>query len=355
MATAILEAEVVKLDAHPIPLVVDPREQLLMLVRGSQITIPDLQSMISHWPQGIHPEIEKLDEYVQETLQYILPSSDDEKRLRKMTASKFDLFGASWWPYASYEALRVVTCMSIWLFAWDDETDSLEFTSVSNDWSKASTFREKTIEYLQHSLSGSSKIGLSGRSTDPFITSFRPVGEAISKTCNDRQISTLLDELVFFVNMSAEEQKLQVMHRLPTIKEYMQRRLGTSAVRVCLATIEYAYGITLSKEILDDEAMQCIWHETNVIVSVTNDILSVRKEVAQSQVDSLIPLLAPQLGSAQAAINHAVEIVQSSIQRFEQAEKQILEGYAQEPEVYEDVRKFIEGCKYACTSNLNWR
>ncbi|KAI0833178.1 terpenoid synthase [Hypoxylon sp. FL0890] len=374
MAATIREIGVASLETQSIPSSVSTREQLLMSIRGSRVIIPDLQSMISHWPQGIHTEVARLDDYVQRTLTCLSSHSNNETRLRRLRASNIALFGASWWPYASYEALEIVTCLSIWLFAWDDETDSLEFSSVISDWDKASTFRQRTIDYLQRILSSNPESEPSNTSIDPIISLFRPVGEAISKTCNDRQVKTFLNELLFYVNMCGEEQKFQMAHRLPTVEEYVRLRLGSGAVRVCFGTIEYAYGITLPQQVMDDEAMQRIWHEANVIIYTTNDILSVKKEVvsletsvldplpfshidtsqAQSQVDSLVPLLSLELGSVQAAINQAVDIVRSSIERFDAAEMEILERYSATPEVQEDIRKSIDGCKYACTSNLNW-
>ncbi|KAI1389854.1 terpenoid synthase [Hypoxylon trugodes] len=343
-------------EAHPQKVIANPREQLLKRIRGSHVTIPDLQSMISHWPQGVYPEVERLDDYVQETLTNTLSLSNDNTRLRKLKASNIALFGASWWPFASsYEALEIVTCLALWLFAWDDETDSAEFSSIIRDWDKASTFRQRTIDYLRASLSGSPESKLAEISTEPIIAVFKPVGGAIYKSCNDRQINTLLDELIFYLNMCGEEQKLQVAHRLPTIEEYVRFRMGSGAVRVCFATIEYAYGLTLPDEVMADEDMQQIWHEANVIIYTTNDILSMKKEIAQSQVDSLVPLLTLQLGSVQGAMDHAVDMVRTSVRRLDAAEAQILRRYASTPKVQEDILKFIDGCKYACTSNLNWR
>ncbi|KAI1104702.1 terpenoid synthase [Jackrogersella minutella] len=353
MAKTIKNVEIVSLEVEPEPLPVT-RENLLLSLRGCHVTIPDLQSMIGHWPQGVHPEVKRLEKYVQDTIASILPSPINETRFRTLEASNFALFAASWWPYAPYEALEIGTCLAIWLFAWDDETDSPEYSTIVNDWDECSTFRQKTMDYLQESLSGNSQSNLSAISTNPIITAFRPVGEAISKSCDNRQISMFLNELLYFVQMCGEEQKLQMAHRLPTVEEYIRRRLGSGAVRIMFATTEYAYDITLSQEILDDEAMQRLCEEANILICITNDLLSLKKEVALSQVDSMIPLLSLELGSVQAAINHATEAVRSSIQKIDAAEAEILARYSSTPEVREDIRKFIEGCKYACTCNLNW-
>lgn len=68
--------------------------------------------------------------------------------------------------------------------------------------------------------------------------------------------------------MSEEEQAYQATPHLPTVEEYTSRRMGSSVVRVCIAITEYAYAINLPGEIMQDEAMQSIWHETNLIVSM---------------------------------------------------------------------------------------
>lgn len=47
---------------------VEEREQLLALMRGARVRIPDMQRLMSHWPQGVHPEVERLDEDVKTTL-----------------------------------------------------------------------------------------------------------------------------------------------------------------------------------------------------------------------------------------------------------------------------------------------
>ncbi|KAI0885574.1 terpenoid synthase [Annulohypoxylon maeteangense] len=354
MAACIQQVEATRPTTTPTAPPVSPRERLLSSIRGCRITIPDLQSMIRHWPQGVHPEIERLEEHVQKTFASMSSSFRGTTRFRKLKSSNMTFFGASWWPFASYEALKTVTSMSIWLFAWDDEIDSHEFSTIIKDSENASTFRQKTMDYVQQSLSGSSESQLSSISTDTIITGFKPVGQAISKSCNDRQVTRFLNEMSFFIKSCGDEQQFQLTNRLPTVEEYVCCRLGTGAVRVCLATIEYVYGITLSQEVMDDEAMQQIWHETNVIIGTTNDILSFKKEIAQSQVDSLVALLSLECGSVQAAVNHAVGIVRSATLRLEAAERDILDRYSSMPAVQEDIRKFVEGCKHACTSNLNW-
>lgn len=60
----------------------------------------------------------------------------------------------------------------------------------------------------------------------------------------------LFSQIDFFVEMSGVEQKVQLSGKLPTVDEYRQRRMGTSAVTVCLAIAEYVVISGLHQPIL---------------------------------------------------------------------------------------------------------
>lgn len=61
------------------------------------------------------------------------------------------------------------------------ETDSHEFSTMINDYEKSSAFRKETIRYIQAVLTKSDDIPLSHISTNPIITNFEHVAEAILK------------------------------------------------------------------------------------------------------------------------------------------------------------------------------
>ncbi|KAI0533791.1 terpenoid synthase [Xylaria digitata] len=331
------------------------RKELVASIRGTEVVIPDFQSLLSHWPAQVHEEVGRLSEDVQRRLESIFASAEDKSRIQWLTACKLDLFGASWWPSAPFENLVITTALAVWLFAWDDETDSLEFSPLLEDFEKSCKFRKDTTRYIEAAVSlPPDQNILNSASKDRLITNFLPVGQAIARSYDDRQLNTFLRELRFFVEMNEEEQKHQMMAALPSVEDYIRRREGTSATRVCLALTEYAVGFRLPAAIMESIEMQAIWHEANMIISTMNDVLSLKKEVDQSQVDTLIPLLSMRLGSVQAAIGKATDMVRSSIERFEAMERQLLQSCLSNPQLHDNVRIYIDSCKYACTANLNW-
>ncbi|KAI1076839.1 hypothetical protein F5B20DRAFT_553924, partial [Whalleya microplaca] len=76
------------------------RERLLAFMRGTNINIQDLQRLTRHWPQRVHPEVARLEEDANRTLEAIFTSPKDKDRLRKMKQSRIALLAASWWAYA---------------------------------------------------------------------------------------------------------------------------------------------------------------------------------------------------------------------------------------------------------------
>lgn len=231
----------------------DPREYIISQLRGSTVMVPDLQAMIAHWPAGVNAELDALEKETNERFEWLFPGAANAKRLKRMKSTKACLFGASWWPYASYEALCIATWLSIWLFVWDDETDSAEFADLVHNLPKANEFRRETMDFIRESLgyyegadsettpssapttaSSSSSLG----SENLIISSFEPVGKAISDFQALDVTKRFYNELDYFVKMSEQEQEVQMTGKLPSVAEYMDRRMGSSAVRVCLAITE---------------------------------------------------------------------------------------------------------------------
>lgn len=145
-----------------------------------------------------------------------------------MKAADAALFGASWWPYASYETLKIATYLSIWVrivtflsvtlrFISDSqfasfshgtmvrfirgnvagliqsfpaESDSAEFSNLITDLVAAQKFRTETINYARKCLEGDKEVLDKERPSSTIIASFRPVGEAIAEHCTAGETST---------------------------------------------------------------------------------------------------------------------------------------------------------------------
>ena len=54
------------------------------------------------------------------------------------------------------------------------------------------------------------------------------------------QLQSISEELDLFVNQAEVEQEFQLSGILPSVEQYQERRMGTSAVTILLAQTEYA-------------------------------------------------------------------------------------------------------------------
>ncbi|KAE8149091.1 terpenoid synthase [Aspergillus avenaceus] len=330
----------------------NPRQRLLLQLRGHSFVIPDLQRVFAHWPQAINPEVGRLRKDVEARMEDFFP---DGKIARKMREAKVAEFGASWWPYASWDRLCIATYLSFWLFAWDDETDSTEISDLVHHDGRASAFRQETKSFIHASLADEfDQPALLSGSRNPFIANFGTVGRAIAKSCTPEQRKTFLEELDFFLDMTHLEQLVQSSDELPTVEEYSRRRMGSGAVGVCLAITAYAYDMAISPLLMSTKSMQKLWDLTNVIICTTNDMISLKKEIEHDQTDSLIPLLyAERGGSLQDAVDTAARTVCNSVAEFDRVAEAFLIDNQEDPQLG-NLSKFIDGCKFACTANLNW-
>ena len=75
----------------------------------------------------------------------------------------------------------------------------------------------------------------------------------------------------------------------------------------------------------------------------------------QGQVDSLLPILFHNCRDAQTAADVATAFLETAVTGFEEAATSLLKTVTGPEKLSEDVGRFIEGCRFACTANLNWR
>ena len=187
------------------------------------------------------------------------------------------------------------------------------------------------------------------------ITSFKEIGEGLMKQCSYDQRRWLMDEIEHFVRLVAVEQQNSLSGTLSSIEEYQQRRMGTGGVPVCLSITDFAWKFELPHWIIRDVEFQSLFDATNIIIGTTNDILSVKKEIAAEQVDTLVPLLFVKSGwNLQVAIDEATGLLEEAAAKFQKSKVRLLEMTAVDKGMNGMLEKIIKGCEYACTGNLAW-
>jgi hypothetical protein len=277
------------------------------------------------------------------------------KTLNALQASDFGFFGATWWPSANFDELRICTYLAIWLLTWDDETD-LNNGTMLNEFGAAKAYRDQTLAYVRYCLD----IDCSKSSpevTNRVILNFKPIGVAIMHAYTVEQRRTVYEQIRFLVDMSGQEQHFRLSGTIPSIEEFWRYRLGSSAVTVCIALIEFSggEGMTLPVEFHNDVDVRSICTYTNKIISATNDLVSLKKEIKKDAIDSLVPILFFHLGDVQMAITEVIAFIATEIKNMDVAVASLSERYESTgDDLRRRVEHFVDGCKHYTTGNLTW-
>jgi hypothetical protein len=163
-----------------------------------------------------------------------------------------------------------------------------------------------------------------------------------SKEARDRFAETVYE----FV-LGVRESQATWAKGMTTFEYYRDRRLRTVGTNPCIAIMQWAYDLTLSQSIWDHEATQAVTREVATSDFLWNDIVSLRKEIDDGDVDSSIPVIVWNEGcSAQVAVDRCVKMVEESWTRLLEAEKRLLEAHSSESEkTRRDIAVLVGGCK----------
>ncbi|KAI8293167.1 hypothetical protein K4K59_005890 [Colletotrichum sp. SAR11_240] len=202
------------------------------------------------------------------------------------------------------------------LFIWDDDA---EVGDLANDFQAAQTFRKETIEYVRRCL-GLDEVDCVTREPpeSKIIAFFKVIGDASCQAYG--------------------------------VEEYVETRMGTSAVNVT----SFFNEVPLPIKMLADPYMKVVWDKTNIIIWATNDLLSLKKEVGQQTVDSIVPLLFREFGSLDLAVSMVVETIEKAVEDFDYAAYILTERYSGDESLTGNLKTYLNACRLNCTGNLNW-
>ncbi|KAG4429838.1 hypothetical protein IFR05_014676 [Cadophora sp. M221] len=191
-------------------------------------------------------------------------------------------------------------------------------------------------------------------SSHTIIESFRVIGYELKLAYTVEQRQNFFEDMKFYIATTETEQRYKLDGKIPSLEEYWEARMGTSAVAACLAMIELVHHIKGPYQSTNHPSLKALSDEANIIVVITNDMLSLKKEIAQRQIDSLIPFSVPVYGGVQEAIDQAHIDLLASVSRFDAETKKILSEPNTTGMSDSELRIFVEGCRKCWVGNFNW-
>ena len=227
-------------------------------------------------------------------------------------------------------------------FFWDDEIDCGTLTEHRE---QTEAYCDDTLKFIRHCLQPEleGEIPAPGRlhNCGPWINMGRAMQEQ-SKEARDRFAESLYE----FV-LGVRESQATWAKGITTFEYYMDRRLRTVGAKPCVAIMQWAYGLTLPQSIWNHEATKAITREVAISDFLWNDIVSLRKEIDDGDIDSSIPVIVWNEGcSAQVAVDRCVKMVEESWARLLDAERRLVDAHAGESEkTKRDIEVLVGGCK----------
>ncbi|KAK0609406.1 isoprenoid synthase domain-containing protein [Immersiella caudata] len=294
-------------------------------LRGSVLRVPNLDSVYGRWKQGLNSHYDRL---VMEINQQ-LDGCFQEERANAAKSMDFALLTCRSYPCADWPQLRGMGLFLVFLHLFDDEFDRKADTNVkdqASDLNLSNKYRLGMYHFVESALLNGAP---NYNDIEKTLIGFAPVCNFFSaivpalRDAPNISIPRFLKDLEFFMGPSNEEQhRLTLERRFPTVEQYDAFRLGTGAVDSICDLHQYVAGTNLPDAIARAPEVMTMRREASIQTCVCNDLLSLRKELNDMTLTSLIPIHLHESGaSMDEIVGKLVQELSRSADAFDAAAK----------------------------------
>ncbi|KAK1585168.1 isoprenoid synthase domain-containing protein [Colletotrichum navitas] len=291
--------------------------QLASQLDGRVIIIPDLRRMLSHWPSGrnVHaPDIEVL---INGLLDKDNAPAQDIANVREANPT---LLASSLWPNVSKGKLGTLTLMVLWQGRLDDYIEALEYKSQA----KAKEFRSNAKGYIAHYLQLSE--GPTEPAMTPIISDFQPVAKMVCQQYDEDQRRKLKASLFEYIDSTVQEMRYIDSGEVPTDLKYDMLRKKTAGTGPLCALAEFASGLEWPSTVFNSHPFKMMLQSVAIVVGLTNDLLSLRKELRKGRTLSVVPvrLWNNPDGDLEAVVGEVVDDIEKAVRQFDICERRLI-------------------------------
>ncbi|ABX05626.1 MAG TPA: hypothetical protein DEF47_19990 [Herpetosiphon sp.] len=263
---------------------------LQQLARTVPATIPKLESP---FPAQIHPLAAEVQ---QQTTKWVLEQGLlSEARRKAFLDYNYTLLIARCYPYASVERLQIISDWNAWLFELDDQCDEAR---IGHD--------PQALARLHQRL-GAVIRGATVAADEPLlVTALADIMgrmRALAPLAWFEVFTQQVDD--YFIGNQWEAHN-RLYSIIPSEIEYLHYRKFTSAVAIYIAFIEFMNASYLTADERQSIDLRNLQNWTNLVLSLCNDLVSVKKELRQGDWHNYGAIVALKRGMS---IPEALEIV----------------------------------------------
>ncbi|KAK1688331.1 isoprenoid synthase domain-containing protein [Colletotrichum godetiae] len=330
-------------------------QAVVKALKGQTLHVPNLYDIFKGWPvKKTNPHYKRMIPIVEEAFDRLIKSPPLREKYREANYARFV---SLYYPHPDWEQVQTLALYIIWLFCWDDAIDQQGSDDLSNDLLRAKTRHDDTIVVLEYVLN----IGFDDGSAiqyDHANTELKEIGAQLRKAYTPKeQRQTFMTQMKRYINNCHKEQAMRLRGDLPDLQAYSELRHGTAAVWTLCALIEYGLGENMPEHIRYMKEIQTIWEETSRGIWITNDILSLKKEIprdaakAESVVNA-VPILMGEGKSLQQAVDALLTELQNSVAIFELAASVLEEAAGEKNQAI--IRKYCDACRCMVTGSVQF-
>ncbi|EFQ28833.1 uncharacterized protein GLRG_03977 [Colletotrichum graminicola M1.001] len=334
-------------------------------LKGQTIHVPNLYSILKGWPVKANVNYERLVPVVEDAFDRQSPNLREKYR-----RADYARFVSLYYPHPEWDRVQTLALYIIWLFCWDDAIDQQGTVDLSNNLLRAKTRRDNTIRVLEYVLGLAPKFG-SDTQFSQADYELKVIGDELKKAYTQEQRQVFMSQMRRYIGNCHEEQTMRLQGTLPSIESYSELRHGTAAVWTLCALVESViqeirysslvdqyirFGLSenISEHIRYMEQIQTIWSETSRAVWITNDILSLRKEIPKEGSESVvnaIPIIMKHEGKCpQQAVDALLAELATSVAAFEAAAIGLEE--AADKGERELLKTYCDACRCMVTGSI---
>lgn len=328
-------------------------------LKGQSLRIPNLRQLFQSWPEAktnIHHQssIAPLVDSTIRRIATIQPSV--ERRLQ----DDLGLLTCLWYPTAGEPQLRALALFTVWMVCWDDEVDANE-GDLAGDLSRADEWRQKTLEELKRALGLSSE--LTSTATDAVNAVLSDLATNLEGRFTTAQRERVFNQVRFFIQSCAAEQKLRLANIVPNYDDYMTVRLGTVGGGLLCSFVDYAQQIDLPERIATSSHREAIDTQVSVLLALMNDLLSLKKELRTGCVINAVVALLRDEKKLDDVVVDVQDKLKDAVIAFDKAAVKLLdeadshdaaENDNQKARARASTQSYIDGCRAIVTGTLDF-
>ena len=260
---------------------------------------------------------------------------------RRLNRLQYGMLMARAYPYAAPETLQIVTDWSTWLFLLDDQCDE---AGLGHDPEQLARLHTQFLAVLQ---------GISpDKDSGPLVYGLWDLHTRILAHAPEGWQARFCRSVREYFTANVWEATNRRQRHIPDADSYCAMRLFTSAVYPCLLLIELTEGLHLPSEVYDHPDVQHLSKMANNVISWSNDIVSLEKELRQGDVHNLALILSHEQNlSLQTAVDRVSALHDAEVYAF-MALARRLPSFT--PTVDVDLQRYVSGMRFWMRANWDW-